>query len=327
MDILIIGGTGNISYEVTKLLIAAEHRVTVVSTGKRPVPPECRHIKADRFNEKDFAKKLKGVGGDVAVDFMAFTPDHCRADYKALHDRIGQFIFVSSATVYQKPHTKLPITEDTPLGNPFWPYAQDKLACEEYLKTVHGIGFPVTIVRPSHTFGKTWIPSPINGCGFTVAERILHGKEFIIHDSGKSLWTLTASSDFAKGFVGLIGNKDAIGETFHITSDEALTWNDIYKELGAALGVDKINPVHIPTEFISEIYPEARGKLLGDKAENGVFDNSKIKKFVPGFACEKKFADAIRESVAWYMEDPDRQIIDLDEDNLIDKIIDAWAAR
>jgi nucleoside-diphosphate-sugar epimerase len=327
MDILIIGGTGNISEEVTKLLIAAEHKITLVTTGKRPVPPECRHIKADRFNEPEFAKSLKGVGADVAIDFMAFTPDHCHADYKALHHRIGQFIFVSSATVYQKPHVKIPITEDAPLGNQFWQYAQDKLDCEEYLRTVHGDHFPVTIVRPSHTFGKTWIPSPINGSGFTIAERILKGNKFIIHDSGKSLWTLTASSDFARGFVGLVGNKRAFGESFHITSDEALTWNDIYKELGAALCVKKLNSVYIPTEFIVKIYPEARGKLWGDKAENGVFDNSKINKFVPGFKCEKTFSLAIRESVAWYLADPERQVIDLDEDNLIDKIIDAWAAR
>ncbi len=150
------------------------------------------------------------------------------------------------------------------------------------------------------------------------------GRGFIIHDKGESLWTLTASSDFARGLVGLVGNKAAVGETFHITSDEALSWNDIYKELGAALGVDNINPVHIPTSFIVKRYPDARGKLLGDKAENGVFDNSKIKKFVPGFKCEKSFATAIRESVAWFMEKPERREIDLDEDKLIEAIVGAW---
>ncbi|MDR2578485.1 MAG: NAD-dependent epimerase/dehydratase family protein [Chitinispirillales bacterium] len=325
MDILIIGGTGNISSEVTPLLIAGGHKVTILNTGRRPVPPECGHIKADRFNRQAFEKAVRGVSADVVIDFMAFTPEHCRADYETLRGKVGQFIFISSATVYQKPHVKIPITEDTPRGNPFWPYAQDKIACEEYFESVHGDDFPVTIVRPSHTFGKTWIPSPINGCGFTVAARMLGGKQFIIHDRGESLWTLTAASDFAKGFVGLVGNKDAAGEAFHITSDEALSWNDIYAELAKALGAGQINPVHIPTEFIAKVYPDARGKLMGDKSENGVFDNSKIKKFVPGFKCEKTFAVAIKESVNWFMESPERREIDIDEDKLIESIIRAFA--
>jgi nucleoside-diphosphate-sugar epimerase len=326
MDILIIGGTGNISSEVTPLLVSLGHNVTVLNTGRHPAPQGCKHIKADRFNPLEFENAVKGIKADAAIDFMAFAPGHCRADYRALRGNIGQFIFISSATVYQKPHIKLPITEETPRGNPFWPYAQDKTACEEYLESVHGQDFPVTIVRPSHTFGKTWIPSPINGCGFTVAARMLAGKEFIIHGNGESLWTLTASSDFAKGFVGLVGNKGAAGEAFHITSDEALSWNGIYKELGAALGANKMNPVHIPTEFIAKVYPDARGKLLGDKAENGVFDNSKIKRFVPGFKCEKSFAAAIRESVAWFMEKAERREVDEGEDRLIELIAGAWRA-
>lgn len=327
MDILIIGGTGNISSEVTPLLINAGHNITIVNTGKRPLPPGCKHIKADRFNQQEFEAAMKGVKADVAIDFMAFTPDQCRADYNIFRGNVDQFIFISSATVYQKPHVKIPITEDTPRGNPFWPYAQDKIACEEYFESVHGDDFPVTIVRPSHTFGKTWIPSPINGCGFTVAKRIIDGREFIIHDKGESLWTLTAASDFAKGFVGLIGNKSATGEAFHITSDESLTWNAIYTELGKALGVDKINPVHVPTEFIITIDPESRGKLMGDKRENGVFDNSKIKKFVPGFKCEKTFAASIREAVAWFIEDASRREIDPEEDALIDEIITAFRSH
>jgi nucleoside-diphosphate-sugar epimerase len=326
MDVLIIGGTGNISSETTELLVSQGKNVTLLNTGRHPTPQDCKHIKADRFNPKEFDKATRNLSADAVLDFMAFTPDQCRCAYKAFRGRIAQYLFISSATVYAKPHTKLPITEETPRGNPFWPYAQDKTACEEYLESVMGDGFPVTIVRPSHTFGHTWIPSPINGSGFTVAARILAGKGFIIHDTGESLWTLTASSDFARGLAGLVGNKAAAGETFHITSDEALSWNDIYKELGAALGVEKINPVHIPTSFIVKRYPDALGKLLGDKAENGIFDNSKIKKFVPGFKCEKNFAAAIRESVAWFMEKdkPERREIDLDEDGLIEAIIVAW---
>ncbi|MDR3011600.1 MAG: NAD-dependent epimerase/dehydratase family protein [Chitinispirillales bacterium] len=324
MKILMIGGTGNISSEVTPLLLAAGHEVTVLNTGKRPIPAGCKHVKADRFNPQEFSEAMKGVEVDVAIDFMAFTPDHCRGVYEALRGKIEQLIFISSATVYQKPHVKIPITEETPRGNPFWPYAQDKIACEEYLESIQGGDYPVTIVRPSHTFGKTWIPSPINGCGFTVAARMLSGKPFIIHDKGESLWTLTASSDFAKGFVGLVGNKEAIGEAFHITSDESLTWNEIYKELAKALGADKANPIYIPTDFIAKVYPEALGKLKGDKSENGVFDNSKIKKFVPGFKCEKNFAASIGEAVAWFMEDGKRREIDSEEDKLIDTIIEAF---
>jgi len=324
MDILIIGGTGNISSEVTELLASQGHNITLLNTGRHPAPQGCKHIKADRFNPRAFDDAVKGLSADAVLDFMAFVPDHCRNAYGAFRGRIAQYVFISSATVYAKPHTKLPITEETPRGNPFWPYAQDKTACEEYLESVCAEDFPVTVVRPSHTFGRTWIPSPINGSGFTVSARILAGRGFIIHGDGESLWTLTAASDFARGFAGLVGNKAAIGETFHITSDEALSWNDIYKELGAALGAGKINPVHIPVEFIIKRYPDARGKLLGDKAENGVFDNSKIKKFVPGFKCEKNFATAIRESVAWFMEKEERRTVDLDEDGLIEAIIGAW---
>lgn len=325
MKVLMIGGTGNISSEVTPLLLERGDDVTLLTTGAHPVPAGCKHIKADRFDRDEFAAALNGVSDfDVAIDFKAFTPDHCGDDYNALRGKVGQFIFISSATVYQKPHVKLPITEETPRGNPFWPYAQDKIACEEYLESVHGDDFPVTIVRPSHTFGNTWIPSPINGCGFTVAQRIIDGRPFIIHDKGESLWTLTAASDFARGFVGLVGNKNAHGEAFHITSDEALSWNSIYAELAAALGVSEIHPVYIPTDFIITIDHEAVGKLKGDKAENGVFDNSKIKKFVPGFKCEKTFAQSIRGSVAWFMEDAARRAIDPEEDEFIDTIINAW---
>jgi nucleoside-diphosphate-sugar epimerase len=324
MKLLIIGGTGNISSEATDLLVSQGHDVTLLNTGRHPTPRGCKLIKADRFNQRAFEGALKKLSVDAVLDFMAFVPAHCRSVYMALRGRLAQYIFISSATVYAKPHTKLPITEETPRGNPFWPYAQDKAACEEYLESVRGDDFPVTIVRPSHTFGRTWIPSPINGSGFTVSARILAGKEFIIHGDGESLWTMTASSDFARGLAGLVGNKAAVGEAFHITSDEALSWNDIYKELGAALGAKKLNAAHIPTSFIIKRYPDARGKLLGDKAENGVFDNSKIKKFVPGFKCEKNFATAIRESVAWFMEKPERREVDLDEDKLIEAMVNAW---
>lgn len=323
MRITLIGGTGNISSEVTDLLLKTGHSLTLVSSGTRPVPAGCEHIRTDRFNLHEFEKALSGTETDVVIDFMAFTPKHLQSDYRVFEGRIKQFIFISSATVYHKPHVKLPITEQTPRKNPFWPYAQEKIACEEYLESVHGNSFPVTIVRPSHTFGKTWIPSPINGCGFTIAKRILEKEPFIIHDKGESLWPLTASSDFASGLVGLVGNSNAIGEAFHITSDENLSWNDIYEELGKALGAE-IRPIHIPSEFIAKVYPDALGMLMGDKREDGVFDNSKIKKFVPGFECRKSFSDQIRQSVNWFMMNPEHQACDPNENKLIDSIISAW---
>ena len=323
MEILFIGGTGNISSEVAAKLYNQGHAITVVTTGKRAVPPEYKHIKADRNAPGYFIETLKSVAADVVIDFFAFVPEHLKIDYTIFNGKIKQFIFISSATVYEKPHTVLPITEKTPRNNPFWPYAQNKIACEEYLERIHSHTFPVTIVRPSHTFGKTWIPSPINGCDFTIANRILSGKPIVIHDNGESLWTLTAASDFAAGFCGLVGNEKAVGEAFHITSDEALPWNKIYDLLGDALG-KKPSVVHIPSEFLAEIYPESRGMLMGDKREHGVFDNAKIRHIVPDFRCQKSFSVAIRESVSWFREVPTRMAIDKDQDSFISSLIEKW---
>lgn len=323
MNILIIGGTGNISSEVADVLYEQGHSITVVTTGKHPVPGKYNHIKVDRQNQIEFKNALSDSIADIVIDFFAFVPEHCRTDFEIFKGKIKQFIFISSATVYQKPHKTLPISEKTVLDNRFWKYAQDKIECERFLKSVNSSFFPVTIIRPSHTFGKTWIPSPVNGSDFTIANRILNGKPVIIHDKGESLWTLTASSDFSSGLVGLVGKKDAIGESFHITSDESLTWNSIYNIIGYALGKKPLI-VHIPSDFIARVYPESYGMLMGDKKEHGVFDNSKIKKFVPGFKCNKTFSIAIRESIKWFMEDKQRRVIDIEQDRLIDSIINQW---
>ena len=323
MNILIIGGTGNISTEVAATLHDQGHSITVVTTGSRPVPARYTHIKANRDNSDEFLNALFGCKADVAIDFFAFIPDHLKSDYIALKGKISQFIFISSATVYEKPHKKIPVTEETPRNNPFWPYARDKIACEEYLESVQGPDFPVTIVRPSHTFGKTWIPSPINGSDFTIANRIINGKPIIIHDRGESLWTLTAATDFAEGFAGLVGNPKAYGEAVHITSDEALTWNKIYEILGDTLGSKPVIE-YIPSDELAKIYPEALGMLMGDKKEHGVFDNSKIKQLTPGFQCRKSFSLAIRESVGWFMDDPSRRVVDGKQDLFIDSLIGRW---
>lgn len=323
MDILILGGTGNISSEAASLLIAQGNRVTLVTRGSNPIPSGCSHIQTDLYDKQAYARGLADYKGDVAITFLGFTPDHCEADHAVLMGKVSQYIFISSTVVYQKPHKVLPLTEEMDQGNPFSQYAQNKIACEAYLRQVHGRDFPVTIVRPSHTFGRTWIPSPLNGSDYTVSARILGGKPIVLHDKGQSLWTLTAASDFASGLAGLVGNENAFGQAVHITSDQVLTWNAIYYELGLALGRQP-ETVHIPTDFLVRIFPPADAKLKGDKAEHGVFDNSKIKRLVPEFECTKSFRAAIRESVGWYNENPSRRKVDPENDRLIDSWIAAW---
>ena len=323
MHILTIGGTGNISTFVAKRLHLDGHSITTVTTGKRQIPETYESIIADRTDTADFVKKLENVSPDVVIDFFAFVPDQLKTVYELFKGKIKQFIFISSATVYEKPHRRFPITEDTPRSNPFCNYAQNKIACEEYLESVHSPQFPVTIVRPSHTFGNEWIPSPMNGTDYTISQRIIDGRPIIIHDNGESLWTLTAASDFADGLSGIVGNSNALGESFHITSDESLTWNEIYSILGETLGKEPVVE-YIPSTFLAEVYPESNAMLFGDKKEHGVFDNQKIKRFVPGFECKKSFKTAIQESIIWFQDDPSRQEIDKKEDAFIDHLIHSW---
>ncbi|MBD3393832.1 MAG: NAD-dependent epimerase/dehydratase family protein [Chitinivibrionales bacterium] len=324
MNILILGGTGNISSEVAACLVDCGDKVTVLTSGKRPVPKRYTHIKADRHDRASLQNALNGKTFDSVIDFLGYTVEHCRIAHDILDGKTGQFVFISSATVYQKPPPKLPLTEDTPLCNPFWEYGRRKIACEEYLRHEAGRGFPLTIVRPSHTFGHTWIPSPLHGADWTVAGRMLAGKPVILHDNGESLWTLTASSDFAQGIYGIICNEKALGKAVHITSDEALTWNAIYKEIGKALGVTP-EIVHIPADFLARHIPGAGDKLWGDKARNSVFDNTKIRRLNPGWSCRKTFARAIRESVAWYYEDESRKKVDPEKDREIERVIRSWS--
>jgi nucleoside-diphosphate-sugar epimerase len=323
MNILILGGTGNISTEVALCLARRGDNVTLLTSGKTPVPDRYSHIKANRHDKTDMHSALAKTTFDAAIDFLGYTPQHCEIAYNALQGKIGHYIFISSATVYQKPHTILPLTEDMPLGNPFSEYARRKIACEQFLQTVHAQRFPLTIVRPSHTFGKTWIPSPLHGADWTVAARILDGRPVVVHDTGQSLWTLTAASDFAEAVSGITCNDNALGEAFHITSDQPLTWNAIYFEIGAAFGAEP-EIVHIPTDFLTAHIPEAAAKLSGDKAQHGVFDNTKIKKLCPEWECRKSFRMAIRESVDWYNEDTSRKIVDREKDKQIDVLIQKW---
>lgn len=270
---------------------------------------------------------LKGVRPDVVLNFLGYSLADVQLDYELFREGVGQYLFISSATVYAKPPRRLPLTEDAPLGNPLWDYAQKKLACEQWLQQRWKVTrFPVTIVRPSHTYSKQWIPNPVSSSSYSFAARLEQGKPVYIPDNGENPWTLTAASDFAIGLGGLVGNTGALGETFHITSDEVLTWNRIYAEIAAALGVVSPEIVPIPTDFICQIAPRMVGTLKGDKAQPGVFDNSKIKRFVPEFNCRKPFRVGVREAVEWLRAHPEHQNLNPQVDALIDEVIAAWGA-
>jgi nucleoside-diphosphate-sugar epimerase len=323
MNILMIGGTGNISTEAAEELYNNGNTISMLTTGRKPVPSKYRHFTADRNNFESLCSIFRTETFDIVIDFVAFVPEQIEKVYTACRGKISQYIFISSATVYQKPHSILPITENVPKGNPYWKYAQDKIACEDFCGKVHGREFPVTIVRPSHTFGKTWIPSALHHSDYTVTSRILNGKPIVIHGDGTTDWTLTAASDFAIGLAGLTGKKDAIGESFHITTDEYHSWNEIYAILGDVLGVRPAIE-HVPVNFLIKLYPDLRGPLLGDKAENGVFDNSKIKQFVPGFCCRTSLRSQFEDSIAWFNKDNSRRTINEIENSRAEKIINVW---
>ncbi len=328
MKILFIGGTGNISTDCTALLHERGHEIFVLSRGRGNVPAAYTAMQADRKDAAATRAALKGKSFEVAIDFLAYEVTDVQQDYELFQDVVRQFIFISSATVYAKPIKTLPITEDAPLGNPAWEYAQKKLACEEWLRAKHKeSGFPVTIVRPSHTYSKLWIPNAVSSGSYTFAARLEQGKPVFVHDQGESPWTLTATSDFAVGFSGLVGNEKAIGDVFHITSDEALTWNQIYAEIASALGVKTPEIVKVPTDFICALAPELSGNLKGDKAHPGVFDNSKVKRLVPDFQGRKPFRAGVRESIEWLRAHPERQNRKPELDAMIEKVIQAWRSK
>jgi nucleoside-diphosphate-sugar epimerase len=325
MTILFIGGTGNISADCAALLHKRSHEILVLSRGQNQVPPEYRAIQADRKNLDDMRSALKGAKPDVVINFLGYEISDIEADFSLFNGSIRQYIFISSATVYEKPPRKIPITEDAPLENRWWDYARKKIACEHWLQQrAKESGFPVTIVRPSHTYSKRWVPNAISSSSYSFASRFEHDKPLFVHDDGETPWTLTAASDFAVGLAALVGNENALGEAFHITGDEVLTWNQIYAEIADAVGAKSPQIVKIPTDFICKIAPELTGNLKGDKAHPGVFDNSKIKRFVPEFHSRKPFRIGVRESVAWLRAHPDQQNLSPKVDETIDSVIAAW---
>jgi nucleoside-diphosphate-sugar epimerase len=323
MRVLFIGGTGTISSACSQLAVDRGIDLYLLNRGRsgRPVPPGAHVLHGDIRDPASANQALGNRTFDVVVNWVVYAPDQVEADIQRFRGRTGQYVFISSASAYQKPLSGLPITESTMLDNPYWQYSRDKAACEARL--VHAYRehqFPITIVRPSHTYDERMVPPE---GGYTVIDRIRKGKPLIVHGDGTSLWVLTHHRDFAVGFVGLLGNAHAIGEAYHITSDETLTWNQIHEILARAAGATA-EIVHVPSDLIAAFDPRWGAGLLGDKAYSVIFDNSKIRRLVPDFRPTIPFSRGAAEIIAWYDADAARQVVDEGFNQLTDRIIAAY---
>lgn len=322
MKVLFIGGTGIISSACSDLAVQQGIELYLLNRGQsiRPMARGAIHLPADLRQPASVVAAVGDHKFDAVVQWLAFTTDQVKRDLALFAGRTGQYIFISSASAYQKPPSSLPVTESTPLVNPFWQYSRDKAACEELLRTSgRESGFPFTVVRPSHTYDRTLLP--FHG-GFTTVARMRAGKPVVVHGDGTSLWTMTHHRDFAVGLVGLLGNPQAIGQTYHITSDESLSWNQIFTMAAQAAGV-QAQLVHVPSDLIARYDPEWGASLLGDKAHSMVFDNSKIRQAVPGFHPLIPFWRGAQEIIAWYDEDASRQVVEEHNDRVQDELIAA----
>lgn len=330
MKALFIGGTGTISTAISRKLLEEGHELWLINRGTRndALPPGAHIIQADIGDEADVARKLEGLEFDVVADFIAFTPEHLERDHRLFAGRTRQFIYISSASAYQKPLSDYRINEGTPLANPYWEYSRNKISGEELLmKWYREEGFPVTIVRPSHTYSERSVPLGVHGPNgsYQVVKRMLEGKKVIIQGDGTSLWTMTFNSDFADGFVGLMGNIHAIGEAVQITGDETLTWNQIYQTIADALGVE-LHACHVSSEFLAAASPtewDLRGSLLGDKANSVVFDNAKLKRLVPGYTATVRFDQGVRMALDYVLSHPECQKEDPAFDRWCDSVVAA----
>jgi len=323
---LFIGGTGNISLACTRRALEKNVEVIHLNRGTRPekAPHGVTTLRADIRNADEVRRALGGMRFDSVIQWLGYLPEHVEADIARFRDRTAQYVFISSASAYRKPLPHPVITESTPLGNPFWEYSQNKIACERLLERAwEDSRFPYTAVRPSHTYDDGWIPTCFGSRDYTVARRILDGKEIVVPGDGQSLWTLTHASDFARGFIGLLGNPTAIGQAFHITSEEFLTWETIHQTIGLALGAGP-RIVHVPSDFVARVCPERGKSLLGDKAHSAIFDNSKIKRYVPEFRATMPFAAGIRRSLAWLDAHPESKKVDAVIDGEYEKVLEAW---
>lgn len=328
MKVLFIGGTGFISTSVSRMAVERGIELYLLNRGQRAAEiPGCIQLTGDIHHPESLRGALKDLKFDAVVDWIAFTPEDVKRDLAVFRGRASQFVFISSASAYQKPVLNYVITESTPLENPFWEYSRNKIACEELLMNAfRSDGFPVTIVRPSFTYA-TYMPVAIGGFGcYTLADRMKKGLPIIVHGDGASLWVNTHAEDFAVGLLGLLGNEKAIGEAFHITSDEVLSWNQIYLAIADALNVEA-NMIHIPSDFIVRVEPQYEGPLFGDKTWSVVFDNSKIKSFVPEFRTTISFQEGMRRAAKWFDADPKRQWIDEQVNKEMDRIIQAYSGK
>lgn len=327
MKALLIGGTGTISASISRKLINDGHELYLLNRGSRNEflgSDKVNYIICDINDEAEVNKALEGHEFDVVADFIAFEKQHLERDYRLFKDRTNQFIFISSASAYQKPLSNYLITESTPIANPYWQYSRDKIECELYLNDLYRKeAFPITIIRPSHTYDERSLPVAVHGNNgsWQVAKRMLENKPVIVHGDGTSLWTVTNAKDFAVGFVGLMNNIHAIGETFQIISDETLTWNQIYEAIGRALKV-KPDIRCISSQMLADFSDfDLAGGLLGDKAHSVVFDNSKLKRAVPKFNCTIRFDEGIKETVDYILSHQEYQLIDEDFDAWCDKLV------
>ena len=328
MKILFIGGTGTISMAITRLLAERGEEVYLFNRGSRnaELPENVKTIKCDINNEQEAAAALEGMSFDCVGEFIGFVPAQLERDFRLFNGRTRQFIYISSASAYQKPPRSPYITEETPLENPYWEYSRNKKACEEYLlERYRQEGFPVTVVRPSHTYDERSVPLGVHGNGgsWQVVKRIMEGKPVIIHGDGTSLWTITHNSDFAVAYAGLIGNPKAVGEAFTITSDESATWNDIYSYIAEALGKE-LKAYHISSETLAAVSDyDFTGSLTGDKSNTVIFDNSKVKALVPEFKAKVTAREGIARAVKYILAHPEYQKEDKEFDLWCDKVIAA----
>jgi len=325
MKVLFIGGTGTISSACSQLAAERGFDLYLLNRGitsSRPIPEGATVLTGDIRDPASVRAALGDRTFDVIVDWVAFTPDHVQTDIDLFKGRTGQYVFISTAAAYHKPVLSLPITESTPLHNPYWPYAQAKIACEARLmRAYQNEGFPITIVRPSHTYDRTKLP--VRG-RWTVVDRMRKGLPVVVHGDGTSLWVLTHHQDFAKGFVGLLGRSQALGEAYHITSEEVLTWDQIFRIVGRAAGVDSPELIHIPSELFNAFDPNLGVGLLGDKAHSVISTTARSSQLVPNFAATIPFDRGAEEIIAWFEADSARQAIDEVHNRMLDNMITAY---
>ncbi|MCR5470184.1 MAG: SDR family oxidoreductase [Prevotella sp.] len=330
MKILLIGGTGTISSAITRQLATSGHDLWLLNRGNRKddVPTGVRQVICDINNEAEVLRQISGTMFDAVCEFIGFLPSQVERDIRLFKGRTRQYVYISSASAYNKPARSHIITEGTSLANPYWQYSRDKIACEELLmKEYRKNGFPVTIVRPSHTYCECAVPVSVHGPkgSWQVLKRMMEGKAVLVQGDGSSLWTLTWNEDFAKGFIGLLGNPKAIGEPFQIMSNESLTWNQIYQCVADALNVE-FKPYYVASQFLAAVAPKEydfTGNLLGDKSATVVFDCSKLKHTVPGYQATTRFDEGVRRCVAYILAHPELQIEDPEFDAWCDRVIEA----